>query len=444
MNDALQGWIDAQYRYAASAMLRSVSRVDLVKSRPGFAQRIVPRAGSIIASPVLASYDPDPDYFFHWYRDSAVVIDALRLLFSDGSVGAGAQTHFADFIAFSRALSQLDGRERVDDPAWRAPVAADFVKFLRDDADLAQAHGAAVAAETRVNPDGTLDISKWTRPQHDGPPLRALAVLRWLGTHAVDAGVEAQAVALVRDDLAFTHERWRAPSFDIWEEEQGQHYYTLRVCAAALQAGADWLAARDERELAQRYRHEATRIIEALDGFWLAAEGYYRSRVLDAGARSGKELDIAVILSAIHVADDGEAAGPHTVADPRMQATLARLESLFDADYAINHARPVGRAPALGRYRGDVYYSGGAYYFSTLGAAEFCYRAAQAGLHANDWIARGDAYLETVRAYTPASGELSEQFDQHDGRQTSARHLAWSYAALVSCVGARRRLGIGV
>src|SRR3546814_7671953 len=63
------------------------SRVELVKSRPGFAQNIRPRAGSIIASPVLASYDPDPDYFFHWYRDSAVVIDALRVLCEDGSIG---------------------------------------------------------------------------------------------------------------------------------------------------------------------------------------------------------------------------------------------------------------------------------------------------------------------------------------------------------------------
>ena len=42
--------------------------------------------------------------------------------------------------------------------------------------------GDAVYADTRVNPDGTLDISRWTRPQHDGPPLRALAVLRWLRT----------------------------------------------------------------------------------------------------------------------------------------------------------------------------------------------------------------------------------------------------------------------
>jgi glucoamylase len=85
----------------------------------------------------------------------------------------------------------------------------------------------------------------------------------------------------------------------------------------------------------------------------------------------------------------------------------------------------------MGRYSGDKYFSGGAYYFATLAAAEFCYRAGQ--------LARGDAYLRTVQAYTPLNGDLSEQFDQNTGLPSSARQLAWSYAAFITCVAARRR-----
>ena len=122
-----------------------------------------------------------------------------------------------------------------------------------------------------------------------------------------------------------------------------------------------------------------------------------------------------------------------------MHATLARLEALFDADYPINRNCPANRAPAMGRYRGDVYYSGGAYYFSTLAAAEFCFRAAAAqGPHAKALLAHGDSFLETVRAYTPPSGDLSEQFDQRTGVQRSAQQLAWSYAAFITCTVARR------
>ena len=123
-----------------------------------------------------------------------------------------------------------------------------------------------------------------------------------------------------------------------------------------------------------------------------------------------------------------------------MHATLKRLEELFDRDYPVNHHRPPGRGPAMGRYAGDVYYSGGAYFFSTLGAAEFCFRTAQASRDSHSWIARGDAYLRTTRAYTAPNGDLSEQFDKQSGEQTSAKQLAWSYAAFISCIAARRRL----
>jgi glucoamylase len=239
---------------------------------------------------------------------------------------------------------------------------------------------------------------------------------------------------LVRSDLAFTFAHWREPSFDIWEEESGQHYYTLCVSAAALREGADWLEGVGESALARTYRAEAAVLYHTLDGYWLPEERHYRSRVLASGQRSVKELDIAVILAAIHALGDGST---HTVRDPHMQSTLERLENLFDSAYPINRNRAAHTAPALGRYAGDVYFSGGAYYFSTLGAAEFCFLAAQ-GTQASAWVSRGDAFLETVRQYTPENGELSEQFDQRTGAQTSARHLAWSYAAFISCVAARR------
>jgi glucoamylase len=436
-------WIERQYRYAATAMLPSLSAVSIVKYRPGFGQTVIPKKGSIVASPVLAAYDPDPDYFFHWFRDSAVIIDALRLMRADGLIpSAAALEYFHDFVQFSLSLLTIEGRSLVTSPGWRAGVQPDFAKFIRTDADLGAVNGGLVSAEARVNPDGTLDISNWARPQHDGPPLRLLAVLRWVRDVNFDPALGAAVERLLRADIAFTRGRWRIPSFDIWEEEKGQHYYTLRVAAEALEAGAKWLESRNrgadakgDVEEARLCRADAQTILKTLDGYWLEDAGYYRSRVLEGGAPTSKELDIAVIFAAIH-------GGGEAVHDPRMQATLGRLEALFDAEYPINRNRPAGRGPALGRYKGDVYYSGGAYYFSTLAAAEFCFRAAVgkhgSGAEGRAFVDRGDAYLETVRTYTPSSGDLSEQFDQKTGAQTSARHLAWSYAAFISSVIARR------
>jgi len=447
VTETLDQWIGREYRHAAAAMLTSVSACGLVKQRPGFGQNMRPVAGSIVASPVPAAYDPDPDYFFHWFRDSAVVIDAVRSLYEAGHLGAEALTHFADFVRFSLSLQALDGRALLEKPHWRQKVMPDFEQYLRGD-DLSSVSGDAVYADTRVNPDGTLDISRWARPQHDGPPLRALVVMRWLRTLAahrgradesVSAGALADAERLLRIDLAFTAARWREPSFDIWEEELGFHYYTLRICAAALREGAEWLRAAGHATEANTLRVEARTIRDMLDRYWLEDEGYYRSRIMPAGVASTKMLDIAVILSAVHSGDGGEL---HSPRDARMHATLEKLERLFDRLYPINHQRPREWAPAMGRYEGDAYYSGGAYYFSTLGAAELCFLAAGAcGPGSDDrekWLVHGDGFLETVRAFTPASGDLAEQFDQRSGEPTSAKHLAWSYAGLISCVTARR------
>ena len=87
----------------------------------------VMESGAIVASPVLADWDPEPDYFFHWYRDSALVIDALRRLAADGGLdGAEARRHLADFVDFSLSLGALDGRALAADPQWGAGVSPEF------------------------------------------------------------------------------------------------------------------------------------------------------------------------------------------------------------------------------------------------------------------------------------------------------------------------------
>src|SRR6185312_13084851 len=139
----LSEWVDRQYAHAARQMVRSISPVGIVKTRPGFDQVIHPAPGAVVASPVPASYDPDPDYFFHWYRDSAIVIDAPRVL--------------AQFVLFSESLSRLDGRKlAAASGEWRPRVAAAFAQFLRPDTELQRVHGDAIAGETRVNADGSL------------------------------------------------------------------------------------------------------------------------------------------------------------------------------------------------------------------------------------------------------------------------------------------------
>src|SRR4029450_12060677 len=110
-------------------------------------------------------------------------------------------------------------------------------------------------------------------------------------------------------------------------------------------------------------------------------------------------------------------------------------DALFAPDYVLN--REAGAGLALGRYKNDVYFSGGAYFFCSFGAAEFYYKlAAETG--DAELIAKGDAILEMARRSIPPSGDISEQFDQTTGEQTSAKNLTWSYASFLTAWDARK------
>jgi len=462
----LDDWINKEAQYAAIAMLRAISATDLVKERPGFGQKIIPHVGSVLASPVRAAYDPDPDYFFHWFRDSAVVIDALRVAFSQGLIEEKiALTKLKEFVDFTRALQNLDGTIFLRHQNYVELTQPTFLQYLRPQEEIAQLCNTSVFGETRVNPDGKFDITRWPRPQTDGPALLVLTLLRWLEEDAkIEDALRSDMEHLLIDNLAFTSRHAQEISFDIWEEEKGFHYYTQLIQCEALEKGARWLILKGDRVQANSYLAMRDGLSSHLENYWDAKLGYLRSRIDVEQGNNDKWLDISVIFAVIHAA---RLSGAHSVLDVKVQATVTALEELFEADYGINQRRPDDHGPAFGRYKNDAYYSGGAYFFSTLAAAEFYFRLAialQKGgtlditsenarfcarlgvtkgsprqTQVNAARMRGNAILRMVQAYTPESGDLSEQFDQKTGEQTSAKHLTWSYGAFITAYAQRRQ-----
>ncbi|NIX77540.1 glycoside hydrolase family 15 protein [Microvirga terricola] len=465
--EELARWMDAELQVAATAIFQGVSATHLVMERSSFGEKIVPKPGSIVAAPATDLSGGDPDYFFHWLRDSSLVMDALRILHMRHA-WEGAHQGFRDFVRFGLDLTGLDGTW-LSQETIRKGINPDFLKYVRSDEDLARATGEALLGEVRYNPDGTLDIIKWSRPQNDGPALRALCVLRYL--QVGERFGEQPTVDLLMKDLAFIERCCMEPCYDLWEEELGHHYYTHLVQMAALEDGARWLIQSGDEGQGNRLLAVAQTLRRSLDLHWSPEKRFYLSRT-DSPRNTRKDLDASAILAVLHA---NRAEGAHSVLDPKIHATVEKLENLFAREYRINDPLPHGRGPAMGRYADDHYLSGGAWYMTTLGTAEFYYRLTEriaAGCEleccednasfltrvvgdgtattqpstrearrkfAGAFLNRGDAFMLTVKDYTPASGELSEQFDQSTGRQTSAKNLAWSYAAFITAYDARQR-----
>lgn len=425
MTDGLETWIESQFRRSASALSHAISATHLTRQREPFRQTVVPAKGSVLASPVIADWNPEPDYFFHWLRDSAVAMRAVAELMHFAPGGDERERwrqNFNDCVEFSLALTRIHGAIL---PAPRATMDAAFVKFVRNDTELAELSQEALLGEPRFNADGTVDIFRWSRPQFDGPALRALACLRYL--HLGGPLTEALA-QLLRTDLAFTASHAGQPCIGPWEEplEHTHHYYVALVQLGALVHGRAWI--------------DADAAIDALKAsvalHWSERHGVYAAMRPVADIDAEDLIDAATLLA---VLDAELPDGPHSVLDPRIQETQSKIEAMFAKELPINHGRPADCGPALGRNRADRYFGGGAWYPTTLAAAAIYYRRAlYAGADAATLVERGDGFMRTVRRLTPDDGALSEQVDRVTGRQNSARHLTWSYAAFVSTAYLRR------
>src|SRR5690606_4529050 len=126
---ALAAWIDRQARHSAAAMERAISATGFVRRREVFGQTVVPARGSVLASLEIADWDPEPDYFFHWVRDSAIVMRCVAELMAaapNAAERARWQRHFDDFVHFSLGLCSLDGATFVSSSQHRRATRRDY------------------------------------------------------------------------------------------------------------------------------------------------------------------------------------------------------------------------------------------------------------------------------------------------------------------------------
>lgn len=412
---ALDEWLATQVPLSRAALARAVSATGLSHERAEFGRRVTPLPGSVLASTVSARWDPAPDYFFHWIRDAAVVMLLAPRLVADDPAWA---RRMADYVAFSLEVVTRPG------PAanpLRAGTRDDHLKFLRPDAELAALSGDALLGEPRVEADGAPDMERWSRPQHDGPALRALSCLAW------DGPAPEGMAKLIELDLSYTLRHAAEPCIGPWEEDEPPdlHAFTLLAQRAALRAGREQLPS-------VAVAAALDRIDRALGELWSDEGGCLR-----ASGRSGEgECDAAAVLGALLEDNDTE---PFGCSDPRIAATAEKVTAWSIEAFAVSSPE----APLVGRWPGDVYFGGNPWLPTSFGFAEFAYRralgAGQAGAAA--LIGEGDRILDAVRSRLSgagsAPGPLPEQLDRDTGSPTSCLELTWSHAALIAAVDAR-------
>ena len=463
----LDAWIASERTFATNRLLAAISPAGQDKDGRTAAK------GCVIASP---SKD-NPNYFFHWVRDAALVTEVVMNLYgqeTDPATKAAHLSRIKDYAGFSIQCQ-------------KAPATTQANTGL---------------GEPRYYVDGTLPDVGWGRPQNDGPALRAAKLIRF--ANQVLDGNDADAkqfiatlyqntepvTSLIKLDLEYVGHNWQGKCVDLWEEMNALHFYTRMAQYRSMRLGAAFANRMNDPGAAAFYKPQADQLAGEIAKHWDPKSGYILA-MLNAGddqQRKANELDVAIVLAANHTDDPSDPFfGP---GDDRVLATAERLARVFRQLYTINQTRTnaKGRAlqPGIGRYLEDSYPGAGPrtrgnpWFLGTAALAELCYRSASnwttagslsisqqnlpflraalasqgrninltAGETVNKTDARfaqiigatielGDGYLRRVQQHADSSGSLSEQFDRNDGSLQSAQDLTWSYAAVLTAFSQR-------
>lgn len=403
------------------------------------------KRGVVIASPQRAA----PDYYFHWTRDAALVMKEIIAEYEAAPFGS---------------IRKLEMRHRLEDYAF----------FSLENQNTPAAEGLG---EPKYHVDGRVFTGDWSRPQNDGPALRALTFLQWAAVLEREGNLapsKALLQAILRTDLDYVAARWQLVNHDIWEETYATHFYTRMAQRKALTLGAQWMEKMGEVSLAQHYRTQAQQVAQDMDRFWSTEKNYILSNIDWQGGVNFKHsnLDSSVLLAALHSTDAGEA---FSLTDTRVLATMNALRTVFLQRYRINQNGVAGIA--IGRYPEDLYaggdFSGGnPWPLLTAAYAEGYYLLAVhflrerkvvpsqelnelLGFSLSSEVKVGstefqktidrlyqlaDDQLTRIKYHSGENETLPEQFHRETGFAQSAADLTWSYAAVLSALRARATL----
>ncbi len=231
------------------------------------------------------------------------------------------------------------------------------------------------------------------------------------------------------------------PGFDLWEEREGVHYYSVSALAAGLKAAIDlysymkWPvpAAWQERaqELIKLCNSErfvkkdrfARTLLRRVSPYQRSAIENQGEKLLMHRSPAGRPI---YSLEQDYVVDISQVAAvyPYEVLD--MKKHRAAFNDLLDA---VMQRLWRAEAGGLGRYEADHYRDGNAWILTTiwLALAAVYKQADDSGPKEKQWQAAKTAWQWTLQ-HVPAEGQLPEQVDPKTGRPSWVMPLTWSHA----------------
>nr|QUS93302.1 glucoamylase [synthetic construct]CAC83969.1 glucoamylase [Saccharomycopsis fibuligera] len=438
------------------------------------------KPGVVVASPSTS----EPDYFYQWTRDTAITFLSLIAEVEDHSF---SNTTLAKVVEYY--ISNTYTLQRVSNPS------GNFDSPNHDG-----------LGEPKFNVDDTAYTASWGRPQNDGPALRAYAISRYLNAVAKhnngklllagQNGIPYSSASdiywkIIKPDLQHVSTHWSTSGFDLWEENQGTHFFTALVQLKALSYGIPLSKTYNDPGFTSWLEKQK----DALNSY-INSSGFVNSgkkHIVESPQLSSRGgLDSATYIAALitHDIGDDDTYTPFNVDNSYVLNSLYYLLVDNKNRYKINGNYKAGAA--VGRYPEDVYNGvgtseGNPWQLATAYAGQTFYTLAYNSLKNkknlvieklnydlyNSFIADlskidssyaskdsltltygsdnyknviksllqfGDSFLKVLLDHIDDNGQLTEEINRYTGFQAGAVSLTWSSGSLLSANRARNKL----
>jgi len=340
-----------------------------------------PHTGIIIASP-----SSEPDYKYHWIRDSALVMRPFLYRYET--------TRSSEYFKF-------------------------IMDYLEVESKLQDLSGKSGLGEPKFEIDCTPYMEEWGRPQNDGPALRGLVLIRIIHAfkHEYDVIIKNLILPMLLKDLEYICDNYNKPSFDLWEEKYGWHWYTRMV---------QWKFIKESKKIIHYLdKHiQLDTLNQVSDGLISGLKDHINGNSIissfDINGEISKYEDAANILGYCHIDFDREFLEIFPIG--LLNHTVVNLIDFFRSKYNMKDINYIGR------YQEDVYYGGQIWIICTLAVAQYYSYLYQTNKN-YEHLEISHKILEKILTLDE-NLILPEQFDPRDNTYYSAKKLTWNYSEL--------------
>ena len=340
-----------------------------------------PMKGIIIASP-----SDEPDYKYHWVRDSALV---MRPFLEEYNISKNSKSfHF-------------------------------IMNYLEVESKLQDLSGESGLGEPKFEIDCSSYTKEWGRPQNDGPALRGgiLIDIIYAFKNDYNSIINTLIIPMLVKDLMYICDNYNKPSFDLWEENYGWHWYTRMVqCKFIKEAIKIHNVIKPFVSLDLLNKVYSDLLVGLKDHI----NGNSIISSFDVNGNINKYEDAANILAYCHIKFDKDILKQFPI--ELLKHTVTNLVNFFREKYNTPDTYYVGR------YQNDAYYGGQIWIICTLAVAQYYSYLYKLSGNSEEQIIY-NKILEKIMTLDE-NLILPEQFNPINNNYYSARKLTWNYSEL--------------